>query len=401
MSSREDIRWLKRHGPSWLAAVALHLIVLIPLCLVTWAVGTAIRTDDQLLTLSPRQEAKEPTGDERKDDNGASGNDVNAGAAGGGNDSRAPGLFNDAFAALPPAPTPAALPAVANAISTDGMAAPSGGVDSTVAATNRLIHNLSGTASGIPGGGGLGGRGFGLEGTGTGFGQSIGKMRETGLDVVFVLDATDSMNPYIGQAKQRLADVLNVIDGLVPGAGVGVVAYKDYGDDYGPTAVKSLKISKDHKAIRAFIDDITAGGGGDEPEPINEALKVAVDAKGMGWTGGRKRVIILIGDSTIHPSGRQEAFRLAKQFAAEMKGTINIIDTGGVGEQTKRREQVQPDLRTIAKEGGGSAFLLGEEQTFWRYLIVSVFGEQFKNDVDTIIGRYVQTGDAATKPAEK
>ena len=71
--------------------------------------------------------------------------------------------------------------------------------------------------------------------------------------------------------------ILDVVTGLVPNARFGIVAYKDYGDDYGPEAVKSVAIGDDVAAIREFIDTTTAGGGADIPEPIHEGIRVASD----------------------------------------------------------------------------------------------------------------------------
>ena len=156
-------------------------------------------------------------------------------------------------------------------------------------------------------------------------------------------------------------------------------------------AVRFLKITNDVKSIREFLDKIVAGGGGDLPEPIHEALQVATSVKYMGWLPRRKKVIILVGDSPIHASGRKKAFQLAKRFSTRpVQGTINVIDVGGAGEQGVARNTVQPDLKRIAESGGGSAFALLQREEFWRYLIVSVFGERFENDVDTIIKRYTR-----------
>ena len=383
-------RDVRRHAPSWALSLGLHAAILGPLCLITWAVTVAARPEP-VLTLADRAAAG-PEDDVAGD--GEVGDDVlgkAGGAAGGGNDRFAVGAKNDAFS-MPPKGTP---PGAAEWTALTGD--PGGGVPGLESqqigspfgsgdAAGPLIRNLTGKSVGIAGGGGLGSRGDLLYGTGTGFNEAIGALRGKGLDLVLVLDATDSMTPYIKQAKQRLGEVLNVVTTLVPTVRIGIVAYKDYGDDYGPTAVKYLRITSDSNAVRAFLNDIVAGGGGDEPEPINEALKVATDAKAMGWNMARKRVIVLVGDSTCHPSGRQEAFRLAKGFA-DGKGTINVIDPGGSGEQTARRAQVQPDLRRVAKDGGGEAFLLVEETEFWRHLIVSVFGRRFEADVDMIIQR--------------
>ncbi len=178
---------------------------------------------------------------------------------------------------------------------------------------------------------------------------------------------------------------------LGPGARFGVVAYKDYGDDYGPDAVKVLPITDDREAVQEFLDSIVAGGGADEPEPINEALAVLLDKnkkKKMGWRGSRMRVVILVGDSSIHPSGRADAFRDAGRFAKKLRGTINVIDVGGAGAQGNQRKTVQSDLKRIATEGGGSAFLLKDRDAFWQHLIVSIFGREYEQDVMGFIDKF-------------
>jgi len=223
-----------------------------------------------------------------------------------------------------------------------------------------------------------------LDGTSAGFGQHVGELRGTGLDVVFVLDATDSMGPAIEQAKKRLRQILDVVVGLVPNARFGVVAYKDYGDDYGPDACKSMPITPDARAVGRFLDGITAGGGGDIPEPIHEAVRIAASEK-MGWDRRRKRVIILVGDSPCHAMGRKEALASAAAFAKQ-GGTLSAIDTG---DPTGQRNLIQSDLADVAKHGGGEAFLLKDADAFWRHLIVSIFGRRFEQDVDTIIQRLV------------
>ncbi|KPK82955.1 MAG: hypothetical protein AMJ81_08820, partial [Phycisphaerae bacterium SM23_33] len=227
-------------------------------------------------------------------------------------------------------------------------------------------------------------------GPGRGLGGKIRELRGRGLDVVLVIDATGSMSPYIEQAKKRLQSVMKVVTHLVPGARFGVVAYKDYDADYGPDAVKVMKVSDDHQAVREFIGQLVATSGADEPEPIQEALAVVTDLKRMGWRPGRKWVVILVGDSTIHSSGRQAAFRHAQTFTKQHRGTINVIDTGGASDQGQPRRTVQPDLARIAKEGGGSSFLLTQREAFWRHLIVSVFGQQYEQDVNTIIETLVE-----------
>ena len=118
-------------------------------------------------------------------------------------------------------------------------------------------------------------------------------MRRRGLDVVFVLDATDSMAPYIGQSKERLKEVVSVVTSLINGASgtttgarkdfmrFGLVAFKDYGDEYGIEATRSVPLATEIATVQKMLDDIVAGGGADAPEPLHDALRAAT-AKNMG-----------------------------------------------------------------------------------------------------------------------
>ncbi len=294
MDKSELWQWVRRHGPPLLGSLLLHVAVLGPLCLLTWVVASAV-THEQVISL------RDPADSDVRDDSfgvgveavgpGSESDDVaglggatdrySGGAAGKGNDGKATGSENNAYA-LP------ALGSAGSALTDVGQAAapaeitgdsPTTGSPVGKDAGKGWIKNLSGAAEGVAGGGGQGGVGGSLlRGTSKGFGEYVGTLRGKGLDIVLVLDATDSMTPYITQAKQRLHQVMDVVTALVnSNARVGVVAYKDYGDEYGPTAVKVLPLSGNVQTVHAFLNDLVAGGGGDEPEPILQALKAAID----------------------------------------------------------------------------------------------------------------------------
>ncbi len=230
-----------------------------------------------------------------------------------------------------------------------------------------------------------------LTGTSSGFQQAIGGMRGRGLDVVFVFDATSSMKPYVDQAKQRIRDVIAIISGLLSSDGrppqnlrFGVVAFKDYGDEYGVEVVRVLTLTRELEEVETFINRIQVSGGGDEPEPTHLALLAATDAR-MGWSKGRKNVIILVSDAPIHANGRKAAVDLARSFNQRFAGVVNVIDVNS------RDVDVQPDLANVAMAGAGSAFTIADAQGFWQHLIVSIFGQRFESDVQTIVERYTQT----------
>lgn len=230
-----------------------------------------------------------------------------------------------------------------------------------------------------------------VDGTSEGFQQMLGGIRGRGLDVVFVIDATDSMHDIMRQSKERMHDVIGVITGVLASGGrpprnvrFGVVAFKDYGDDYGLNAAKALPLTNDYPAVREFIDGLQTGGGGDDPEPIHEALAVAIDRE-MGWRRQAKSLIVLIGDAPVHPSGRRDAVEAARRFVGQYAGTLSVIDVG------TDRDGVLSDFNAIARAGGGSATMLAGEDVFWEDLVITVFGRRFERDVRTIVERYAKT----------
>jgi hypothetical protein len=373
MNLRDRLRDIKEQAPSWAVSLAAHVLILLAAGMVTWVIVRARPPEQTLLLHQP------PAGTEQ------AAQDAGAPAGGAAAQSEAPPAPASPAAALPAAPAPADLERALLA-----PPVPRGG--EFLAATADPSADLARALAADPGAvaAPAGGVGMGLlDGTSGGFGQYIGSLRGTGLDIVLVLDATDSMTPYIEQAKQRLRQVLDVVTGLVPGARIGMVAYKDYGDDYGPDAVRRLPLGDDAALVRKFIDATVAGGGADIPEPVHEALRVAANAEIMDWKRRRRRVIILVGDSPCHSTGRQAAMATAAAFA-RAGGTISVIDTGGTGTSAAARTTLQPDLAQVAAQGGGEAFLLKDTDAFWRYLIVSVFGQRFEQDVGVIIKKLIR-----------
>ncbi|GMU20658.1 MAG: hypothetical protein AMXMBFR13_07550 [Phycisphaerae bacterium] len=358
--------------PSWGTSLLLHIALLAILAMITWLIAQPNSPhEDTILSLLPPGAGKEGAGRE--------GRAIHP-KVGVSHDQKAIARSGQPIQ-LPPAPSARLLEQSLQAEVATAMSAPPSALltDPSMSVLNDLIDS----AGPAPGAGGDRGAGFGT-GDSKGFGGYIGDLRGRGLDVVLVLDATRSMLPYIEQAKQRLHDILDVITGLVPKTRFGVVAYKDYGDEYGPNAVQFLPITTDLEKVHTFIDEIACGGGGDMPEPVHEALRVGTDIKRMGYSTVARRVIVLVGDSSIHLTGKEPAWDLAATFWRRAKGVINVIDVGG-----SSRRSVQPDLLRVAREGGGSAFLLKDAESFWKQLIVQIFGERYEQDINAILEKYV------------
>src|SRR6185295_6992893 len=149
-------------------------------------------------------------------------------------------------------------------------------------------------------------------GLGGGFGDYVGGLRKVGLDVALVIDTTDSMQFVIDDVKQKLSQLVGAIQKMVPTSRVGVVVYRDKGDDY---VVKWSDLSFHTQKLQEFLSHITADGGGDWEEAVKEALDAAVHE--LKWRKNSKKVIILVGGSPPHPWDVDDVMEIARSFHKE------------------------------------------------------------------------------------
>jgi hypothetical protein len=192
---------------------------------------------------------------------------------------------------------PSALPGLAGS-----------GADSASAGGGRAEAGAGTGAGGTGRGRGIGN---GLGGSGNRFAAYVAGLRDAGLDVVFVVDATGSMDWVLNEVKARIEDIVDTVRALVPIARFGVVAYRDAGDPEFVTRTQPLTYSA--SKLGAFLGGLDARGGGSLQEDIGAGLHEAIDAS--GWRASAKRLVIVIGDA---PPRRDEIDRLrnlARQFA--------------------------------------------------------------------------------------
>ena len=117
-----------------------------------------------------------------------------------------------------------------------------------------------------------------------------------GVDLMFVVDATGSMEDEIAYLKSELADVIQrVTDDNEIGVRTGAVFYKDKWDDY-LSAVSDL--DEDIEKTLDFMSVQSIGGGGDYPEALDVALGQALE---QDWNqAALNRIIFLLLDAPPH-----------------------------------------------------------------------------------------------------
>jgi Mg-chelatase subunit ChlD len=119
------------------------------------------------------------------------------------------------------------------------------------------------------------------------------------VEVVFCLDTTGSMSGLIDAAKKKIWAISNqIVSGTpTPKVKVGLLAYRDRGDEY---ITKIVPLTDDLDSIHSQLMSFRAAGGGDFPESVNQALHESVTK--FNWSKNPKtlKIIFLVGDAPPH-----------------------------------------------------------------------------------------------------
>jgi hypothetical protein len=148
------------------------------------------------------------------------------------------------------------------------------------------------------------------------------------IEVVFVLDTTSSMSGLIDTAKEKIWSIATTLAQAeqAPEIRMGLVAYRDRGDDY---VTDVVDLSSDLDTMYGRLMQFAAVGGGDGPESVNAALDDAVDKISWSQDPSSYRVIFLVGDAPPHMDYAGERQYPAIVRAATAKGiVVNTIQCG-------------------------------------------------------------------------
>lgn len=205
-------------------------------------------------------------------------------------------------------------------------------------------------------------------------------MRGSGLDVVFVIDTTSSMGPFLDGAKNTIDRFVTLLAALVQDLSIGIVAYRDRGDEY---VTRSLDLSQDRYEILNFLEDLYPAGGGDVPEAVSEALSEAVHQ--VHWRSRSSRVVILVGDAPPHESSWNRLRSTVVQFVrARGRSNRSVVSTIFAGDP----ELSDPDtfsassaFAEIARLGQGDFLPLGQHSSVDRRMLLTVIGVEYESQV--------------------
>jgi Mg-chelatase subunit ChlD len=160
------------------------------------------------------------------------------------------------------------------------------------------------------------------------------------VEVVFCLDTTGSMGGLIQAAKQKIWAISNQIAAGKPSPRlkVGLVAYRDRKDQY---VTKLFDLTDDLDSIHGHLQGLSAGGGGDFPESVNQALDEAVTK--IGWSKDAKtlKLIFLVGDAPPHMDYADDVkYEESCKKAVASNIIINTVQCGANAQTKKAWEDI-------------------------------------------------------------
>ncbi|MHA1929647.1 MAG: vWA domain-containing protein [Candidatus Thorarchaeota archaeon] len=188
------------------------------------------------------------------------------------------------------------------------------------------------------------------------------------LDLVFVVDNTGSMGPYIATTKTKILEIIRTIkkEELCHRLRVGLVSYRDHPPEETTYVTQKYELTSEIHKIEENIKQMSASGGGDGPEAVDTALHVA---NRMEFLRESAKIMVLIGDAPPHgveSTGRwKDGSPDGMKWADESKIAYDkgiVIHTVGCFPEIAGYENAVKVYEQIAKNSEGNFFPLNKAE---------------------------------------
>ena len=144
------------------------------------------------------------------------------------------------------------------------------------------------------------------------------------LDLMLVIDTTGSMGDEIRYLQGELAAILSSLRARHPGLDlrIGFVFYKDVGDDY---VTSTVPLTGDFNAAQGSLRQQSAGGGGDYPEAMEQAL---IRGAGQQWRPDAVHTMLLVADAPPHDENFGTSWLAARHLRANRVQIVPVAASG-------------------------------------------------------------------------
>ncbi|MFW9909054.1 MAG: VWA domain-containing protein [Candidatus Thorarchaeota archaeon] len=189
------------------------------------------------------------------------------------------------------------------------------------------------------------------------------------LDLVFVVDNTGSMGPYIEQTKSKILEIIRTIkkEELCHRLRVGLVAYRDHPPEEATWVTQKFELTSDTHKIEENVKQMQASGGGDAPEAVSTAMNVA---NRMEFLRDAAKVIVLVADAPPHGVEPQDRWQSGSPDGIEWETEAQVafdkgivFHTVGCYPEIENYENAIATFKKIAEITQGNFFPLAEAET--------------------------------------
>jgi len=210
-------------------------------------------------------------------------------------------------------------------------------------------------------------------------------LRRTGIDVVFVMDTTSSMERFINEAKVTVDRLISGLVHVVPDLRLSIVAYRDQKDEY---VTHATEFSRDRFELLNFLEGLEAEGGGDREEAVYEGLRRAIHH--LFWRPKAQKVVLLIGDSGYHREDERKLFRLLAEFR-RADGIVHAVCLGDEDTSAFTEKSVVEMYSRLSQATGGNCVQLSDYDKIFSIFVNLAFASEFEPDVAAIAAKAEQS----------
>ncbi|MDG2020476.1 MAG: VWA domain-containing protein [Phycisphaerales bacterium] len=167
------------------------------------------------------------------------------------------------------------------------------------------------------------------------------------LDLAIVLDCTASMSGEIAEAQGGVDDLMRFVGDVAGGIRVGIAGYRDRRELFEKVG---WDLTGSIEQARANLWRLSAEGGGDRPELVDQGLSLAYTT--FSWNPRNRGVLILVGDAPPHPGHGEGCIKLAR-FARQRGVTTHVV---GCDPRIVDSEDTEddPDEELVDADDGGA-----------------------------------------------
>jgi von Willebrand factor type A domain len=233
------------------------------------------------------------------------------------------------------------------------------------------------------------------------------------VEVLFLLDTTGSMGDEIDQLKTTIDSVVQRLNDL-PGTGevrLGMTLYRDQNDEF---VTANYDFTNNVESFRKALAQVTADGGGDEPEALDEAFADALAKPNWSAPGKAIQLVFLVADAPPHVDRQVQTTYTTSMIEAASRGIkvfpIASSSTGDQGEYVFRQIAQFTGARFVflsygAQGSGGTATGASSDIKQRDYqelsldeLVVRLVGEEAQARLTNLRNGMKDPGTQAPKP---